>query len=85
MIDPTYIREPFPATHMLALVWLLTSVCPDVDRESTSLNEALPASWRRAGVRTLIGVNPVVPLKVGLPIEALCLASASAFRATEDI
>lgn len=50
---------------------LLSGVSTDVDSESTSLDEALATAGCRAGVGTLVGVNAVVSLQVGLPVEAL--------------
>ena len=40
-----YIGEPLAATHVLTLVWLLAGVCPDVDGEGTTLDEALATPW----------------------------------------
>ena len=56
---------------MLALVWLLTRVRPDVDCEGTPLDEALSAPRRGALVRPLVGVYAVVPLQIRLAVEAL--------------
>lgn len=56
---------------MLTLVWLLSSVCSDMNGQSTPLNKALPATWDRARIRSLIGVYPVVPLQIRFAVKAL--------------
>lgn len=56
---------------MLALMRLLSRVSTDVDSQSTPLDEALATAGRCAGVGTLVGVNAVVSLQIGLPVEAL--------------
>lgn len=56
---------------MLALVRLLASMCPNMNCESTPLNEALTAAWCHTGVRPLIGVDAIMPLKVRLAVKAL--------------
>ena len=57
-----YVGESLAATDVLTLVRLLTGVRTDMDRQSTSLNEALSASWGHTRVRSLVGVYPVVSL-----------------------
>lgn len=58
----TYVREAFATTNVLALVRLLAGVCPNMNSQSTSLDEALPTSWGRTRVGTLIGVDSIMPL-----------------------
>jgi len=72
----SYIRESLSTPDMLALMRLFSGMGSDVNRQSTSLNEAFPAARCHARVRSFIRVNPIVSLKIGLPIEALDVKSA---------
>lgn len=65
------VREALAATHVLALVRLLASVSSDVNSQGAALDEALATAGNRAGVGALVGVNPVVALKIRLAVEAL--------------
>jgi hypothetical protein len=67
----SYIRESFSTRHMLALVWLLASMSPNVNSESTPLDEALAAARGHTGVGTLICVYAIMSLKVRLAVKAL--------------
>lgn len=49
---------------VLALMWLLASVRPDVNRQRAPLDEALSASWLVALIRPLVGVNPIMSLEI---------------------
>jgi hypothetical protein len=46
-------------------------MCTVVNCQSTLLYKAFPASWELAFIGPLIGMDPVVPLQVGLAIETL--------------
>ena len=67
----SYIRESFATRHMLALVWFLPSVRPNVNSESAPLDEALAAPGSHTGVGTFIGVYAIMSLKVRFAVEAL--------------
>lgn len=58
----THIREALVTPLLLACMRLLASVCPDVDGESTSLNESLSTTWLAALVWSFVGVYAVVSL-----------------------
>lgn len=58
------VREALAAANVLALVRLLASVSADVHSQSAALDEALATARSHARVGTLIGVYPVVALKV---------------------
>lgn len=60
---------------MLALVRLLSRVCPDVHRQGTALDEAFSATGDVARVRSLVGVYAVVSLQIRFAVEALLHAS----------
>ena len=77
-----YIRESFCTRHMLTLVWLLAGMSPNVNFESTFLNEALATCWSHAGVWALIDVYAIVPLKVRPAIEPLEHYISRLFRST---
>lgn len=44
---------------------------PNMHGQGAPLDEALAALGLLAGVGSLVRVDPIVPLEVGLPIEAL--------------
>lgn len=75
----TYIREALSAANDLALVRLLSRVRPNVDSQSTPLNKSLAAVLPVALERPLIGVNSVVTLQVGFPVEALRISVLAEF------
>lgn len=67
----THIREPLATANVLALVRLLAGMCANVHRQGASLDEALATAGRCTSVGSLVGVNAVVSLQVGLAVEAL--------------
>ena len=67
-----YIRETLSAVNLLALVWLLSSVCSNMNGQGTFLDEALSAFRNRACVRSLIRVGSIMSLQITLTVEALC-------------
>lgn len=58
----TYIRETFPTTDVLALMRLLSCVCPNMNSQSAPLDEALPTTRNRAGVWSFISMYTIMPL-----------------------
>ena len=70
-MEELYVREPLPASCLIARVWFLPRVCSNVYRQCASLNELLAAILGGAGVRSFVGMYSVMPLKVGFAIEAL--------------
>lgn len=56
---------------MVTNMGLLPGMCSRVDRQSTSLDEALVAVLDHAMVRPFIGMYPVMPAEVGLAVERL--------------
>jgi hypothetical protein len=56
---------------MLTLVWFLASMGPNMNSESTPLNEALATARSHTRVRPLIGVDTIMPLEVRLAVKAL--------------
>lgn len=52
---------------------LLAGVGADVHSQGASLDEGLAAATVVARVRSFVGVYPVMPLEVGLAVEALIL------------
>lgn len=46
-------------------------MCANVYGKRTPLDKALPTTWSHTRVWPLVGVNSVVTLKIGLPVEAL--------------
>jgi hypothetical protein len=74
-----YIREAFSTRHVLALMWFLACMSPNVNGERAPLDEALATPWSHTGVGALIGVYAIVSLEVGLAVEALgCCISGPA-------
>jgi hypothetical protein len=58
----TYIRETFTTTDVLALMRLLSCVCPNMNSQSAPLDETLPAARNRASVWSFISMYTVMPL-----------------------
>jgi hypothetical protein len=46
-------------------------MCSEMHGQSAALDEALVASFYRARVWSLVGMDPVVPTEVGLAVEGL--------------
>ena len=46
-------------------------MCPNVYRQCASLDEFFATILGRTGIRPLVGVYSMMPLEVGLAIEAL--------------
>lgn len=67
----TYVGEALSTAHVLALVGLFARMGANMHRQGTALNEALAAVRFTTGIRTLVGVNAIMPLKIRLSIEAL--------------
>ncbi len=66
-----YIREPFPASNMLALMRFLACVSANVNSQGTSLNKTFTTTWGHTGVRSFICMDSIMSLKVGFSVEAL--------------
>lgn len=73
-----YIGKTLAATIILATVGLLARMSADVHRQGAPLDEALVAPGMVAMIWPFVGVNPIVPLQVRFPIEALfCMAPSA--------
>jgi hypothetical protein len=60
---------------VLALVWLLSGVGANMNSQGTSLDEALATSWGQTRVWSLVGVDAVMSLQIGLSVERLWMVS----------
>lgn len=58
----TYIRETLPTTDVLALMRLLSCMCPNMNGQSTPLDKALPTARNRASVWSFISMYTIMPL-----------------------
>lgn len=58
----TYIRETLPTTDVLALMRLLSCVCPNMNSQSTPLDKALPTPRNRTSVWSFISMYTIMPL-----------------------
>jgi hypothetical protein len=74
------VREAFATAHVLAVMRLLARVRTDVHGQCTSLDEALAAACRGAGIGALIRVDAVVSLQVRFAVEALYMGSWLDFK-----
>lgn len=59
-----YIREPLSASNVHTLMGLLASMGPNMDSESTPLNETFSTPGGHARIRALVGVNSIMSLKI---------------------
>ena len=66
-----HIREALATPSKGAFMWLVPRMCTTVDSQSTTLNEGLLARLIVTGVGSLVGMYPIMPLKVGFAVEAL--------------
>lgn len=57
-----YIGKSLLTRHILALVWFLASMGPNVNSKSAPLNEALAASWDLTGIWSLVDVDAIMSL-----------------------
>ena len=67
----TYVREALPAIQKGAFVRFVSCMSSTVDSQGAALNERLVARLVFTCVWALVGMDSVVTLKVGFPIEAL--------------
>lgn len=67
----TYVWKALPTPDILAVMWFLSGMCSNVYCQGASLNEALSTVRVVTGVWSFIGMDPVMPLQIWFPIEAL--------------
>ena len=67
----SYIRETLAATDEGTFMWLVTGVGSTVNCQSRALNEGLVARLVIASVGSFIRMYSIMPLEIGLSIEAL--------------
>ena len=79
-----YIGKALAATIILATVGFLARMGADVHRQGAPLDEALVAPGMVAMIWPFVGVNPIVPLQVRFPIEALFCMAPSAYLGHGD-
>lgn len=67
----SHIRETLATTDEGTFVWLVTGMGSTVNRQSRALNEGLFARLVIASVGSFIRMYSIMPLEIGLSIEAL--------------
>ena len=74
-LGTAYVREALATAEEWAFMGLVACMGSPVDRQSTPLDECLSARLVIASIWPFVCMYPIMPLKVGLSIEALSKTS----------